>query len=803
MDFHGAVDIKQNIVKNMALENLSDFPAVPKAGLFIFKDNKIFLCVSVQGVLTWVPVTNEISVQVFNNKSGLEWTLPHTFGSNPVLVQVYNTQGEQIVPDNIDCSISGQATIRFSMSVTGKAIMLAGEQIGPIGTGPVTEPFSNITDTPTTLAGYGIVDAYTKTESTAILENIFANDLSLKGVTVSSPILPATSSTIDIGSATNRFRAIYVDDAYLSINTLYLGDTAVLKAGGSTVSIHPTVDQSISLSSTGVGSTSIASGTTLSFAAPTINVVGSMVVTGTIDQLETEKTRALAAEDWLASAIQSEANTRAAVDNSVADQFQAEADARTAADNDLSNRIDLIVSTPVDWNATSGSASIINKPLLSAVATSGSFADLQNVPQLLTGADVDSRIQAVVGAAPAALDTLAELSTALGNDANFASSITTQLATKANISSLASVATSGSYNDLLNKPVIPAAQVQSDWNAVSGVAAVLNKPTFASVATTGSYNDLIDKPAASSNVQSDWNAVSGAAVILNKPTLSTVATTGSYNDLTNKPVTAQADWTASTGASAILNKPTLSTAAISGSYNDLTNKPSIPAAQVQSDWTAVSGMGVVLNKPTFAAVATSGNYADLSNKPAIPTAVSSLTNDAGYQTASNVTTLISSSTAGSASSLNTSGNYQVNSLGVGTAASGVAGEIRATNNITAYYSDARLKNVVGNIQNALASVCTLNGVVYTSNEVAASYGYTSQEQQVGVLAQEVEAVLPQVVTAAPFDIGQDENGNEFSKSGQNFMTVRYERIVPLLIEAIKDLKTENDALRARLDAIGA
>lgn len=51
-----------------------------------------------------------------------------------------------------------------------------------------------------------------------------------------------------------------------------------------------------------------------------------------------------------------------------------------------------------------------------------------------------------------------------------------------------------SYNDLIDKPTIPAAQVNSDWNAVSGVAEILNKPTLATVATTGSYNDLIDKP---------------------------------------------------------------------------------------------------------------------------------------------------------------------------------------------------------------------------------------------------------------------------------------------------------------------
>lgn len=59
---------------------------------------------------------------------------------------------------------------------------------------------------------------------------------------------------------------------------------------------------------------------------------------------------------------------------------------------------------------------------------------------------------------------------------------------------LATVATSGNYNDLSNKPTIPAAQVNSDWSANSGVAQILNKPNLATVATSGSYSDLSNKP---------------------------------------------------------------------------------------------------------------------------------------------------------------------------------------------------------------------------------------------------------------------------------------------------------------------
>ena len=133
-------------------------------------------------------------------------------------------------------------------------------------------------------------------------------------------------------------------------------------------------------------------------------------------------------------------------------------------------------------------------------------------------------------------------------------------------------------------------------------------------------------------------------------------------------------------------------------------------------------------------------------------------------------------------------------LGGGTAPSATAGEIRATNNITAYYSDGRLKNVLYAIPDALAKVNFLNGVVYRNNDVAAEYGYTDQSEQVGVIAQEVEVILPQIVKPAPFDIGQHVSGHEFSKSGQFYKTVQYEKLVPLLIEAIKELTHKVEVL---------
>jgi hypothetical protein len=138
-----------------------------------------------------------------------------------------------------------------------------------------------------------------------------------------------------------------------------------------------------------------------------------------------------------------------------------------------------------------------------------------------------------------------------------------------------------------------------------------------------------------------------------------------------------------------------------------------------------------------------------------------------------------------------------NPFGGGTFTGGIAvqGAITATGDITAFSSDNRLKVRIGNIENALSKVQQLNGFHYTNSDIAKSLGYTTDELQVGVSAQEVQAVLPEVVVLAPIDRLVLESGEIVSKTGENYLTVKYEKIVPLIIEAIKELKTELDELK--------
>ena len=198
----------------------------------------------------------------------------------------------------------------------------------------------------------------------------------------------------------------------------------------------------------------------------------------------------------------------------------------------------LTSETPSDWNATTGSTRILNKPTLATVATSGLYSDLTGTP--------------TIPAAQVASDWTA----------------TTGVTRILNKPTLATVATSGSYNDLSNRPVLATVATSGEYSDLA------NRPSLASVAISASYNDLVDLPTIpAAQVPSDWNATTGVSRILNRPSLATVATTGSWFDLANRPSLSAV---ATSGSyNDLSNRPTLSTVAITGSYNDLTNRPTL------------------------------------------------------------------------------------------------------------------------------------------------------------------------------------------------------------------------------------
>ena len=127
------------------------------------------------------------------------------------------------------------------------------------------------------------------------------------------------------------------------------------------------------------------------------------------------------------------------------------------------------------------------------------------------------------------------------------------------------------------------------------------------------------------------------------------------------------------------------------------------------------------------------------------------------------------------------GSITTNGIGVGTAPSGVVGAILATNDIVAFASsDERLKENVASIENAVEKVEAIGGYTYNWIPMEGVHVYGDMKD-VGVIAQEIEKVLPELVS-------DRENG---------YKAVKYDKLTAVLIEAVKELSERVKALEGK------
>jgi len=297
---------------------------------------------------------------------------------------------------------------------------------------------------------------------------------------------------------------------------------------------------------------------------------------------------------------------------------------------------------------------------------SGKYTDLTDVPATFAPSPHTHQITEVEG--------LEAQLTTVNTDINYL---------KSQASSLASVASTGSYTDLINKPSIPTATNQLDNNSgfitiehthpISDVVGLQNAldsklasnanisathvTGLSNVALTGSYTDLSNKPVFPSKI-SDFENDSAYITLAQVPSVSI-----SWADIQNKPLTF-APSTHSHPISDIANlQATLDgkrnsldpiayssltglPSLFSGAYNDLTGKPTLFSGSYSD----------LINKPIYATVASTGSYTDLTNKPVIPTVNYPVTSVAGRTgaitlSATDISGLSSVATSGAYSSL--------------------------------------------------------------------------------------------------------------------------------------------------------
>jgi hypothetical protein len=142
--------------------------------------------------------------------------------------------------------------------------------------------------------------------------------------------------------------------------------------------------------------------------------------------------------------------------------------------------------------------------------------------------------------------------------------------------------------------------------------------------------------------------------------------------------------------------------------------------------------------------------------------------------------------------------YNNGNVGIGTSTPAntlhVQGGVYVTGVVTEGYSDERLKTITHTIDKPLNIINSLKGFYYKPNNLANQYGFENDKEEIGLSAQDVNKVLPELVSLAPFDssnISLDKDKPIFiSKTGENYLTILYERLAPLFVESIKELQNQ-------------
>jgi hypothetical protein len=328
-----------------------------------------------------------------------------------------------------------------------------------------------------------------------------------------------------------------------------------------------------------------------------------------------------------------------------------------------------------------------------------------------------------------------------------------------------------------------------------------------SITTTGAINGLtLSAGIVSSSAQTIANlptgVVSGSAqTIANLPTgtvsgssqvigiLSSLNTYTGSNDTTNTTQTSRLDQLSTASGSAITRLTTLeietsNLETFSGSA--LTRLSNLEGTDISITLTGdVTGTGTITNLANVSFATTIAANSVALGTDTTGDYVGTITGGTGVTSTGATSGEGISHTISIGQAVATSSNVQFNSLGIGMAASATAGRIDATNDVVAFSSsDIRFKENIVPIENALDKISKISGNTYDwKAENKAEHGYEGND--VGVIAQEIEAVLPQLV--------------QTRESG--FKAVKYDKLVALLIEGIKEQQTQIHSLTIEIEKL--
>lgn len=142
----GMLDLAGGGLANFSFDTQTEWPENPKPGMAVFIDKRLMLCLSMDNDLpVWIPLTQQLTMHTHNQTAASSrWEIAHNLNAGTPLVQVYDADGEIIVPDSIKMVDANNTVILFPSPIAGTAVLIVGIESGlPAPTVAFTTSFMN------------------------------------------------------------------------------------------------------------------------------------------------------------------------------------------------------------------------------------------------------------------------------------------------------------------------------------------------------------------------------------------------------------------------------------------------------------------------------------------------------------------------------------------------------------------------------------------------------------------------------------------------------------------------------------
>jgi len=142
MDFHGNINLKNNEMQKLVFQLETSFPTDAVVGTVVFKNKILYMAVAIgnDAGLVWIPLTESINTFVHDQTSAATaWTVTHNLGINNPVVQIYDSNHELIIPNDVSISTNLELVVTLNSAISGRAIVMGGDTIPVNGIG-IIEP---------------------------------------------------------------------------------------------------------------------------------------------------------------------------------------------------------------------------------------------------------------------------------------------------------------------------------------------------------------------------------------------------------------------------------------------------------------------------------------------------------------------------------------------------------------------------------------------------------------------------------------------------------------------------------------